>query len=108
MDGTSLPSAKTDDPVMDLLARVRSFIREHDLATPETRVIAAVSGGADSMALAHLLSELDRAGGLRLAGLAHFNHQLRPAAVRDEEFVRAAARGLDVPFVVDREAVADR
>jgi tRNA(Ile)-lysidine synthase len=93
---------------MDLLARVRRFIREHDLAPPGARVVAAVSGGGDSMALAHVLAELDRAGDLRLAGLAHFNHQLRATADRDEAFVREAARTLDVPIVADRADVAER
>src|SRR5262245_18829274 len=92
----------------DLLHRVRSFIRQHDLIAPGARVAAAVSGGSDSMALAHLLSDLDRAGDLRFAGIAHFNHQLRPDAASDERFVRIAAGLLRVPFAVDREDVAAR
>src|SRR5262249_52581090 len=53
-------------------------------------------------------ADLDRAGDVRLAGLAHFNHQLRATADRDEAFVRDAARALDVPMVADREPVAAR
>jgi tRNA(Ile)-lysidine synthase len=77
---------------MTLLARVRAFVRQHDLAGPHSRVAAAVSGGSDSMALAQLLAELARAGDLQFCGIVHFNHQLRAEADADERFVRDAAR----------------
>ena len=93
---------------MDLIRRVRSFIREHRLMRPETRVAAAVSGGSDSMALVHVLAELDHAGELRLAGIVHFNHQLRPEAEEDERFVRDLAVALGRSYVADREDVAAR
>jgi tRNA(Ile)-lysidine synthase len=88
--------------------RVRQYVQRHDLARPETRAIAAVSGGSDSIALAHLLAELDRSGHLRLAGIVHFNHQLRAGADGDEEFVRSVAGSLGVPFTTSREDVRAR
>ena len=93
---------------MPLLQRVRTFIRRRDLIGADARVAAAVSGGSDSVALLHILRELDAAGDLRLAGVAHFNHQLRPAADDDERFVEGHARDLGVPFVSDREDIAAR
>jgi tRNA(Ile)-lysidine synthase len=93
---------------MQLLAEIRRFIRRHHLIERGSRVVAAVSGGADSMALAEILIELERAGDLSLAGIAHFNHRLRPTADRDEEVVRDRARALDRAFVSERGAVADR
>jgi len=87
---------------------VRRFIRRHDLIRPSDRVIAAVSGGSDSVALALALHELDAAGELHLAAIAHFNHQLRPSADADEQFVRELAASLGLPFLVEREAVAAR
>ena len=39
--------------------------------------MVALSGGVGLGGARHLLRELDAAGELRLAGLAHFNHQLR-------------------------------
>jgi tRNA(Ile)-lysidine synthase len=93
---------------MDLIRRVRSFIREHGLMRPDTRVAAAVSGGSDSMALVHVLAALDHAGELQLAGIVHFNHQLRPEAEEDERFVRDLAVALGRPYVADREDVAAR
>jgi tRNA(Ile)-lysidine synthase len=93
---------------MDLLARIRHTISQHDLARAGTRVVAAVSGGSDSVALAHILRELDAAGELRLAGLAHFNHQLRATAADDERCAAAVAAAVGVEMFVEREDVAAR
>lgn len=61
-----------------------------------TRVIAAVSGGPDSVCLLHLLRELAPQA---LVGIAHFNHQLRGAeSEEDERFVAALAAGFHLPF----------
>jgi tRNA(Ile)-lysidine synthase len=92
---------------MDLLDRVRSTIRRYDLLHPATTVVAATSGGSDSVALAHLLNQLDRLGECRLIGLAHFNHKLREHADRDEAFCVKVADSLNRPLVVDRADVRD-
>jgi tRNA(Ile)-lysidine synthase len=91
-----------------VVSSVRAFIRQHDLIPRGARVLAAVSGGSDSTALALVLRELDRDGDLQLAGIVHFNHQLRSAADTDEQFVRRLAAGLDRPFFSDRADVAAR
>jgi tRNA(Ile)-lysidine synthase len=91
-----------------LLQRVRQFVRQHALFRPETRVVAALSGGSDSVALALILRELDASGEVRLVGAAHFNHQLRDDAQRDEHFSASVARSLDLPFAVDCEDVRAR
>ena len=84
---------------MTLLARVRRFAARHDMWRRDTRVIAAVSGGSDSVAMVSLLHELHTANELRLDAIAHLNHGIRPEATEDEAFCRALAARLDVPFV---------
>ena len=93
---------------MLVLDRVRLFVRQHHLIPAGARVLAGVSGGSDSVALAHILRELDAAGELHLAGLAHFNHQLRATAADDERFAAAVAAALDRPLLVDRDDVSAR
>jgi tRNA(Ile)-lysidine synthase len=93
---------------MLVIGRVRQFVRHHDLIAAGTRVLAAVSGGSDSVALVLILRELADAGELSLTGIAHFNHQLRPSAGDDERFTADLARRLALPFFADREDVMAR
>ena len=93
---------------MDLLSRVLKFVHQLDLIAPGARVLAAVSGGSDSVALVLILQALAAAGELTLAGIAHFNHQLRSSADDDERFTERLAERLGLPFVADREDVAVR
>ena len=90
-----------------LLQQVRRTIRRHDLCQSGSRLLIALSGGSDSVALTLILRELAGNGGFSLAGLAHVNHRLRPTANRDEEFCRALAARLELPIVVSQIDVAD-
>ena len=56
--------------------RVEKFIRENKLCDPGDRILAAVSGGADSVCLLHVLVKLQKAWKLKLR-VVHVNHQLR-------------------------------
>lgn len=91
-----------------LLQRVRQFVRQHALFRADTRVIVALSGGSDSVALAFLMRDLAAGGEVRLAGIAHFNHQLREHASRDEDFSSSIAHSLNVPFAAGRADIAER
>ncbi len=85
-------------PLVDV---VRSCARRHELWHPRLRVLAAVSGGSDSVAMFLLLRQLAAAGELELAGLAHVNHHIRPGASdADEAFCRALAARLGMPVLV--------
>src|ERR1700681_3400271 len=65
--------------------RVLKTISRYNMLAPGVRVIAAVSGGADSVALLHILIELAPRLGATLAGVAHLNHKRRGAASDDDE-----------------------
>jgi tRNA(Ile)-lysidine synthase len=67
-------------------------------------VLVAVSGGADSVALLHLLMTLAPELSLSLHVL-HVDHGLRPDSDRDAAFVRALAARLGVPADVARVTV---
>jgi tRNA(Ile)-lysidine synthase len=88
----------------DLAQRVLGTIRRHGLLHGGEFVLAAVSGGADSVALLDVLGGLRPALGLTLA-CVHVHHGLRPEADADAEFVRCLAETLDVPFYLERVTV---
>ncbi len=71
-------------------------------------MVAAISGGSDSVALTYLLRDLTEAGDLQLVGLAHFNHQLRAGAAADERYCERVASSLSLPLLVGREDVGAR
>ena len=71
-------------------------------------MVAAVSGGSDSVALLLLLRELAARGELVLAGLAHLHHHIRGAdADGDAAFCRELADRIGVPvFAGDADVPA--
>lgn len=83
---------------MSISPRVLDTIRRRALLRRGDRVVVALSGGPDSVALLRLLCELASAGHLEVAGAAHLNHGLRDEAVGDEQFARDLTRDLGVEF----------
>ena len=90
-----------------LQARVLNTVRGHRMIPAGGRVLVALSGGSDSVALALLIKELELRGGWRLAGIAHLNHVLRDAADGDEQFCRELADRLGAPFLSERVAIRE-
>jgi tRNA(Ile)-lysidine synthase len=79
---------------LDVPATVRRTIEKYRLIGQDDRILAGVSGGADSVCLVLALKEL----GFRFA-IAHVNHGLRgDAADQDERFTAVLAQHLGVPF----------
>lgn len=90
-----------------LTARVVGALRAWRLAGPGDRVVAAVSGGPDSVALVHLLRAALPEVGAALAGLAHLHHGLRDEdADADASFCLALAGELGLPCEVERVDIA--
>src|SRR5947207_1306196 len=93
---------------MRLHARALQMLRRHVRGEGGARVLVALSGGADSVALLHLMRDLDASGDVALAGAAHLHHGLRGAAAdEDQAFCAALAARLEVPFVAERVDVAE-
>jgi len=77
---------------MLLPRRVAIAISLHSIFEQGERVVVAVSGGPDSLALLSILRELLPVVPLHLT-VAHFDHGWRADSVRDAEFVRRTASG---------------
>lgn len=87
------------------MTAVLEFCDRHSMLVGARKVLCAVSGGADSMLLLHLLLELAQERGFSLC-CAHFNHGIRgDEADRDENFVKSACEKLGIPCVVGRADV---
>ena len=87
--------------------QVLHYIRRGGLMKPGDRVLVAVSGGADSVALLRVLLELRAELGI-VPAVAHFNHGLRgEGSDADEHFVEQLARRHGLDFFVERTDVAE-
>ena len=79
-----------------MLRKVRTYIETHHLLGEGARVLVALSGGADSVCLVHVLKDL----GYDVVA-AHCNFHLRgDESMRDEAFVCGLCGQLDVPLEV--------
>jgi tRNA(Ile)-lysidine synthase len=78
--------------------KVKNFIHSENLLNNGDRLLAAVSGGPDSVALLHLLYELREEFQLHLE-VAHLQHGIRgEEAKEDARFVAELAEKLKLPF----------
>jgi len=91
---TKKPEQPQSPWLTDLVA---SYCRRNDIFRPGSGVLLAVSGGADSLCLLHVMHYLASALKIELH-VAHVNHRLRDHSAIDAEFVAAEARRLDLPF----------
>lgn len=84
-----------------MLNKLSEFLRRYDMLQPGDRVVCAVSGGADSMALLWAMYLLRQKLGITLCA-AHYNHRLRgEESQRDEDFVRQFCQDYGIDFVAE-------
>ncbi|MGA2245172.1 MAG: tRNA lysidine(34) synthetase TilS [Verrucomicrobiota bacterium] len=85
----------------EFLQRVENAVSERHLFVRGQKILAAVSGGVDSMVLLQVLQLLARKHHWKIL-VAHFNHRLRGrASDADERLVRRTASKLGLECVVD-------
>ncbi len=83
-----------------MLNKLLAFIRRYELVQPGDRIVCALSGGADSVAMLFAFYLLKEKLDIRLTA-AHFNHRLRgEESDADEAFVRALCGRYDIPLAV--------
>jgi len=90
-------------------AQIAAFIDRHDLLGRRAAVLVAVSGGADSVALLHVLAELATDPHRRYrVHVGHLDHALRTDAAEDARFVADLADALALPVLAERIDVASK
>ncbi len=80
-----------------MILAVRKTVQKYDMVQPGDRVVVAVSGGADSVALLHALWAIRLDFHLSLVA-AHLNHGLRPEGEREALWVGRMTGKLGIPF----------
>ena len=84
-----------------MITKVLKTIEAYQMLSPDSAVVAGVSGGADSMALLHVLQSWRKDWPELKVTAAHVNHCLRGAeADRDEEHVRRYCQREGIPLEV--------
>lgn len=88
--------------------KVIASIRKHNMIERGSTVVAAVSGGSDSMAMLHILNEIKGEFGFELIA-AHVNHCLRgESADADEALTASECKKLGLPLKTLRIDVAKK
>ncbi len=92
---------------MDFVDEILHFILQQKMFAAGDRVVVAVSGGPDSVALLDVLFQLKERLGIELH-VAHLNHRLRGAqSEADAEFVRQLASRLGIAVTVEQRDVPE-
>jgi len=85
--------------------KIKEFVIKNKIIIKGDNIVAAVSGGADSVFLVNILLLLKKELEFNFT-IAHFNHKLRKNASNDSLFVSELAKNLKIPFYHDAGNVA--
>jgi len=90
---------------MDFLEQVKRTIKAYDMLRPGDRVVVAVSGGADSISLLHVLWSLREEMDIHLL-VCHMHHGMRgDRADEDARFVEMTANSMGLAFYYEFQDV---
>ena len=82
---------------ISMINRIYDYMIRNKMIEESGCIIAAVSGGADSMCLLEILRELRTKAGFQL-GVLHVHHGLRESAEGDLEYVAGYCEAAGIPF----------
>jgi tRNA(Ile)-lysidine synthase len=100
-----MPIPKLQKILSPLEQRVLRTIKQYGMISPGDHVLAAVSGGADSVAMLHMLSTLKERLKIQLS-IAHMDHGIRGEAARREgSFVQELAGRFGLACVAEARDV---
>ena len=95
----------------NLVQKVSEYMQEHHMVEDGQKIVVGVSGGADSMGLLTVLSELAEYFHLSLV-VVHVNHGIRgQSADADQSYVENVCREQEIPcysFHVDLKRFAQK
>ena len=82
-----------------MIERVKKYIRENQMLEAGSMIVAGVSGGADSVAMLHILKNIQKEFRFSLEAV-HIHHGIRgKEADRDEALVKKICEEWKIPFL---------
>ena len=96
--------------IMQMIKKVSEYMKQHHMLSPGDTVVAGISGGADSVCLFRILTEMKKSIDFDLH-VVHVNHLIRAEAGEDESFVEELCRQHRISFHAvhaDVEAIAEK
>ena len=83
--------------ILLLYTKFEEVLSRYDLLQTQKKIILAVSGGVDSVVLFHLMQDIPEERRPEIV-VVHINHELRPEAKQEEDFVQQLASGYGISF----------
>lgn len=80
-----------------MLWKIKNYIKQNNMIEDGDVLVVGVSGGADSVALIHILQSLSKDVSVKLH-VVHIHHGIRKEASEDADFVKALCNDLGLPF----------
>lgn len=100
----SLKELKPED--VHLVLNVKKFILDKlKISLKDKKIVLAVSGGADSIALLVIMNVLKRSLCFKIV-VAHLDHRLRDVSQREKEFVEQLCKKNKISFIAGSSKVA--
>lgn len=89
-----------------IFQKVKAYVEKYHMIAPGDRVVAGVSGGADSLCLFFMLFELSSEIDFQMK-VVHVNHGIRREASSDAAYVRKLCEERNIPFILQEEQVKE-